>query len=205
MTPIRSDSMSVLAIDLETKNYAHEIGGWGNTHMFRVSTVCTWDGDKGTVYVDKSLDDYKKPNTIVKSLSDLKYDLDDHFEKGGILLGHNIVSFDLPVLKNAMDIYCIKKYLDKEAYIDTSRILSKEYKERFSLNNLVQHTLKAEKLMESAEAPVMWKAGKYTEVVDYCLKDCELVYDLWKYGQNNKVVKGFSLDQEELLDLGVDW
>ncbi len=197
--------MSVLAIDLETKNYAHEIGGWGNTHMFRVSTVCTWDGDKGTVYVDKSLDDYKKPNTIVKSLSDLKYDLDDHFEKGGILLGHNIVSFDLPVLKNAMDIYCIKKYLDKEAYIDTSRILSKEYKERFSLNNLVQHTLKAEKLMESAEAPVMWKAGKYTEVVDYCLKDCELVYDLWKYGQNNKVVKGFSLDQEELLDLGVDW
>ena len=197
--------MSVLAIDLETKNFAHEIGGWGNTHMFRVSTVCTYDGDKGAVYVDKSLDDYKKPNTIVKSLSDLKYDLDDHFEKGGILLGHNIVAFDLPVLKNAMDIYCIKKYLDNEAYIDTSRILSKEYKERFSLNNLVQHTLKSEKLMESAEAPVMWKAGKYTEVVDYCLKDCELVYDLWKYGQNNKVVKGFSLDQEELLDLGVDW
>ncbi len=197
--------MSVLAIDLETKNFAHEIGGWGNTHMFRVSTVCTYDGDKGTVYVDKSLDDYKKPNTIVKSLSDLKYDLDDHFEKGGILLGHNIVAFDLPVLKNAMDIYCIKKYLDNEAYIDTSRILSKEYKERFSLNNLVQHTLKSEKLMESAEAPVMWKAGKYTEVVDYCLKDCELVYDLWKYGQNNKVVKGFSLEQEELLDLGVDW
>ncbi len=197
--------MSVLAIDLETKNFAHEIGGWGNTHMFRVSTVCTYDGDKGAVYVDKSLDDYKKPNTIVKSLSDLKYDLDDHFEKGGILLGHNIVAFDLPVLKNAMDIYCIKKYLDNEAYIDTSRILSKEYKERFSLNNLVQHTLKSEKLMESAEAPVMWKAGKYTEVVDYCLKDCELVYDLWKYGQNNKVVKGFSLEQEELLDLGVDW
>ena len=197
--------MSVLAIDLETKNYAHEIGGWGNTHMFRVSTVCTWDGDKGTVYVDKSLDDYQKPNTIVKSLSDLKYDLDDHFEKGGVLLGHNIVAFDLPVLKNAMDIYCIKKYLDKKAYIDTSRILNKEYKERFSLNNLVQHTLGTEKLMDSADAPVMWKAGNYKEVVDYCLKDCELVYDLWQHGQNNKVVKGFSLDQEELLDLGVDW
>ena len=196
----------VLAIDLETKNYAHEIGGWGNTHMFLVSTVCTWDGDKGTIYIDKQVDDsISKSNVTVKPISELKFDLDDHFEKGGILLGHNIVAFDLPVLKNAMDIYCIKKYLDNEAYIDTSRILSKEYKERFSLNNLVQHTLKSEKLMESAEAPVMWKAGKYTEVVDYCLKDCELVYDLWKYGQNNKVVKGFSLEQEELLDLGVDW
>ena len=53
-------SLSVLAIDLETKNYSHEIGGWGNTHMFRVSTVCTYDGDVGTVYVDKSLGDYQE-------------------------------------------------------------------------------------------------------------------------------------------------
>jgi len=182
---------NVLAIDLETKNYSHEIGGWGNTHMFRVSTVCTWDGDKGAVYIDKSLDDYTMPNTIVKSMSELKFDLDEHFEKGGKLLGHNIVAFDLPVLKNAMDIYCIKKYLDSEAYIDTSRILNKEHKERYSLNNLVQHTLGAE--------------GNYKEVAEYCLKDCQLVYDLWQHGQNNKVVKGFSLVQEEVLDLGVDW
>ena len=34
---------NVLAIDLETKNMSHEIGGWENTHMFQVSTVCTWD------------------------------------------------------------------------------------------------------------------------------------------------------------------
>ena len=195
----------ILAIDLETKNYSHEIGGWGNTHMFRVSTVCTWDGDKGTVYIDKSLDEFNMPNTIVKSMSELMFDLDEHFEKGGKLLGHNIVAFDLPVLKNAMDIYCIKKYLDSEAYIDTSRILNKEHKERYSLNNLVQHTLGAEKLMDSADAPIAWKSGNYKEVAEYCLKDCQLVYDLWQHGQNNKVVKGFSLDQEEVLDLGVDW
>ena len=165
----------ILAIDLETKNYSHEIGGWGNTHMFRVSTVCTWDGDKGTVYIDKSLDEFNMPNTIVKSMSELKFDLDEHFEKGGKLLGHNIVAFDLPVLKNAMDIYCIKKYLDSEAYIDTSRILNKEYKERYSLNNLVQHTLGAEKLMDSADAPIAWKSGNYKEVAEDCLKDCQLV------------------------------
>ena len=197
--------MSVLAIDLETKNFAHEIGGWGNTHMFRVSTVCTYDGDKGTIYIDKALDDLKLPNTIVKSISELKFDLDDHFEKGGKLLGHNIVGFDLPVLKNAMDIYCIKKYLDNKAYIDTSRILNKEYGERYSLSNLVQHTLGSDKMMESAMAPEVWKAGGYSEVADYCLKDCQLVYDLWQHGQNNKMVKGFSIDQEEVLDLGVDW
>ena len=197
--------MSVLAIDLETKNMSHDIGGWGNTHMFQVSTVCTWDGDKGTIYIDKAVDDLKKSNIEIKPLSQLKFDLDDHLEKGGTLLGHNIAGFDLPVLKNAMDIYCIKKYLDNKAYIDTSRILNKEYGERYSLSNLVQHTLGSDKMMESAMAPEVWKAGGYSEVADYCLKACQLVYDLWQHGQNNKMVKGFSIDQEEVLDLGVDW
>ena len=197
--------MNVLAIDLETKNMSHDIGGWGNTHMFQVSTVCTWDGDVGNIYIDEAVDDLKKSNVEIKPLSQLKFDLDDHLEKGGVLLGHNIVGFDLPVLKNAMDIFCIKKYLDKRAYIDTSRILNKEFGERYSLSNLVQHTLGSDKIMESAMAPEVWKAGGYSEVADYCLKDCQLVFDLWKHGQNNKVVKGFSIEQEEVLDLGVDW
>ena len=63
---------NVLAIDLETKNMSHEIGGWENTHMFQVSTVCTWDGDVGTIYIDKSVDDLKKSNVIIKPLSELK-------------------------------------------------------------------------------------------------------------------------------------
>jgi len=197
--------MSMLAIDLETKNFSYEIGGWDNTHMFRVSTVCTWDGDKGTIYIDKAVDSLKKSNVEVKPISQLKFDLDDHFEKGGKLLGHNIVAFDLPVLKNALDIYCIKKYLDDKAYVDTSQILNKAYGERYSLSNLVHHTLGAEKLMDSADAPLVWKAGKFTEVADYCLKDCELVYDLWVHGKENKMVKGFSIEKEEMKELEVIW
>ena len=197
--------MSVLAIDLETKNYAHEIGGWNNTHMFRVSTVCTWDGDKGTIYIDKAVDDLNKGNVEVKPISQLKFDLDDHIEKGGKLLGHNIISFDLPILKNALDIYCIKKYMDKKAFIDTSQYLNKEYGERYSLSNLVQNTLDSDKIMNSEDAPVVWKAGGYVVVAKYCLKDCELVYDLWKYGVENKMVKGFSLEEELVKDLEVEW
>lgn len=197
--------MSVLAIDLETKNFAHEIGGWNNTHMFRVSTVCTWDGDKGTIYIDKSVDDLNKGNVEVKPISQLKFDLDDHFEKGGLLLGHNITSFDLPILKNALDIYCIKKYMDKKAYIDTSQYLNKEFGERYSLSNLVQNTLDSDKIMNSEDAPVVWKAGGYEEVAKYCLKDCELVYDLWKHGQENEVVKGLSHNQEKIIELEVRW
>jgi len=197
--------MSVLAIDLETKNYSHEIGGWGNTHMFQVSTVCTWDGSNGTIYIDEPVDSLQKSGHTVKPISQLKYDLDDHLQKGGKLLGHNIVSFDLPVLKNALDIYCIKKYMDKKAYIDTSRDIASITGERFTLSNLVTKTLGDDKTMTSADAPMVWKNGGYSEVAEYCLKDCELVYDLWKYGQENSFVKGYSIEKEEEIELGVEW
>lgn len=197
--------MNVLAIDIETKNYSHEIGGWDNTHLFQVSTVCTYDGNVGTVYIDKPIGSLRKSNTVVKPLSELKFDLDKHRQNDGILLGHNIVAFDLAVLKNAMDIYCIKEYLDKKAYIDTSAVLSKEYGERYPLDNLAHHTLGTEKLMASADAPMVWKDGRYTEVADYCLKDCEIVYDLWIYGKENNLVKGFSIKDEEAKELEVKW
>lgn len=197
--------MSVLAIDLETKNLSHEIGGWGNTHLFKVSTVCTWDGDMGTIYIDKNIDDLKKSNVIIKPMSQLKFDLDDHVQSGGKLLGHNIIGFDLPVLKNSLDIYCIKKYLDEKAYIDTSLYLTKEYGEKYSLDNLAIHTLGSEKLMNSVDAPAVWKAGRYSEVAEYCLQDCVLVYDLWKHGQTEGIVKGISYNKEEVVDLKVRW
>ena len=72
--------MNVLALDIETKNYSHEIGGWGNTHMFQVSTVCTWDGKQGTVYIDEPIGSIRKSNVAVKPLSQLKFDLDELIE-----------------------------------------------------------------------------------------------------------------------------
>ena len=197
--------MSVLAIDLETKNMSHDIGGFGNTHMFQVSTVATWDGKTGTVYVDEPVDSFAKSGHIIKSIRELKYDLDDNFSKGVKLLGHNIRAFDLPILRDSLDIYCINKYLAEEQFIDTSKYLTKEHGERYQLKNLVKCTMNDYKLMDSADAPKLWKMGQYDEVVEYCMKDTQLVYDLWKYGQDNGIVKGFSLDKAKHVDLEVKW
>ena len=197
--------VSVLAIDLETKNMSYDIGGFGNTHMFQVSTVATWDGNNGTVYVDEPVESFAKSGHIVKPLSELKYDLDNHLQKGGLLLGHNIASFDLPILRDSMDIYCITKYLKDKKYIDTSKALLKGHGERYQLKNLVKCTMNDFKLMESADAPRLWKMGKFDEVVEYCMKDTQLVYDLWKYGQDNGFVKGFSIENGEHKDLEVNW
>jgi DNA polymerase elongation subunit (family B) len=197
---------NVLALDIETKNLSTEIGGWGNTHMFLVSTVATWDGNIGKIYVEKDIQNHlvAKSNVQILPLRQLKYDLDEALEKNVKLLGHNIASFDLPVLKNSLDIYCIKGFLNKKQYIDTSREMTKQHGERFTLQNLVDNTLGESKSLESALAPSLWKAGNYQEVVDYCLKDCELVYDLWKHGQG-KTIKGFSIEEEKVKTMEVEW
>ena len=54
-------------------------------------------------------------------------------------------------------------------------------------------------------APSLWKSGEYQTVVEYCLKDCELVYNLWKYGIDNSVVKGFNVTEEEMKEIEVNW
>ena len=196
----------VVALDIETKNLSTEIGGWGNTHMFVVSTVATWDGQIGKIYVEKDITDkiVAKSNTQVLPMRQLKYDLDDIYKSGQKLLGHNIVAFDLPVLRDSLDIYCIRKFLNDKQYIDTSRELTKQYGERFRLQNLVDNTLGETKSLESVMAPSLWKAGEYQEVVDYCLKDCKLVYDLYKYGQEN-MLKAFSIEKEEFVELKMEW
>ena len=153
----------------------------------------------------KSLDDLQKSGTVIKTLRELKFDLDDLHKEGGILLGHNIAAFDLPVLRDAMDIYCINKYFNTKQYLDTSRMVSSVSGQRYSLNNLVQHTLGSEKIMDSADAPVVWKAGGYREVAEYCVKDCQLVYDLWRHGKDNGFVKGYSIDDEEEKKMEVEW
>ena len=197
--------LSVLAIDLETKNMSYDIGGFSNTHMFQVSTVATWDGNKGTVYVDEPVESFAKSGHIIKPLGELKYDLDNHLQKGGLLLGHNIASFDLPILRDSMDIFCVNKYIKDKQYIDTSKTLMKEHGERYPLKNLVKCTMNDFKLMDSADAPRLWKMGQYDEVVEYCMKDTQLVYDLWKYGQDNGFVKAFSIEKGEHRDLEVNW
>ena len=56
----------MLALDIETTNYSHEIGGWDKTPLFEPSVVATWDGEQGTIYC-KKYEDVKRelPEDVV--------------------------------------------------------------------------------------------------------------------------------------------
>tara|TARA_Y100000401_G_scaffold117339_1_gene125709 strand:- start:1167 stop:1784 length:618 start_codon:yes stop_codon:yes gene_type:complete len=200
----------VLSLDIETKNLSNEIGGWHNQHMFKVACAVTWDGKKGVVYTDAPLTDTltKSEGLEFKELRQLKFDLDDHFQKGGRILGHNINAFDLPVLRDShTDIFIVRKYLDdKETRcIDTSAYITKHSGKRVHLDNLVKCTLNESKLMEATYSVELWKMGEYDDVIEYCLKDTQLTYDLWKYGQDNGIVKYYDSDEKCYVEIKTDW
>ena len=196
---------NVLSIDIETGNTAADIGGWNNTHMWKVTCATTWDGEKAVVYMDNDIE--MKEDIVVKSLRQLKYDLDDHFEKGGKLLGHNIIAFDLPALRDSMDIYCVRKYLeDKEnRCIDTSALVMKTSGKRVHLDNLVKCTLGSGKSANGLQAVDWWHEGKYTDIAKYCLMDSQLTYDLWKHGCEKGTVDYFDDDDNIMNKIEIEW
>ena len=199
----------ILALDIETANYSHEIGGWDKTAMFEPTVVATWDGGTGTVYCNKSLDPTALPEgTVVKDLHPqvLGDDLLAHIEKGGRIVGHNIINFDLPVLRDGLDCWTAGDLLGKtESLIDTSLLCRKAGVPHYDLTTLSRHTLEDTKSASSADAPVMWKQGRYNEVAAYCLKDTQLSHRLWTHGCEHGVIKSRSKDSGEIVEIEVEW
>tara|TARA_R110000824_G_scaffold171467_2_gene349113 strand:- start:117 stop:722 length:606 start_codon:yes stop_codon:yes gene_type:complete len=199
-----------LALDIETANYSHEIGGWGNTHLFEPTVVATWDGNSGTVYCNKGdsiRDDL--PDVTIKSLHPrvLGDALTKEVAAGGLIIGHNIKKFDLPVLRDSLDCWSAGDimYKSKESIIDTSNLLRSVIGHAVPLSDVVHHTLGRDKMMKSEDAPLEWRRGQYGKVVKYCLDDAKLSYDLWEHGKIEGFVKARSRDTGAVTEYEVNW
>ena len=83
--------------------------------------------------------------------------------------------------------------------------MTKTHGRRIHLDNLVKCTLGDAKSMSGIESVAKWRAGEFDEVVDYCMKDSQLTYDLWMYGRDNGVVKYYNEDTDEHVTAEVSW
>ena len=195
----------VMALDIETSNYSWQVGGWENTHLFEPTVVATWDGDNGHVF---SKEDIELEGATAHPLHprNLGEHLQKHVEDGGVVLGHNLMGFDLPVLRDALDCHYAGELMSnyKEHVIDTSAVL-RAGGMPVSLGDVCKHTLGSSKLMESADAPKAWEEGRYQEVAEYCLKDCQLVYDLLHHGRDEGFVKARNAETGIIDDIEVMW
>jgi DEAD/DEAH box helicase domain-containing protein len=95
-----------------------------------------------------------------------------------------------------------------DSVIDTKLLVNKAAGNKdvaTSLQVLASTTLDVGKSMTSADAPEAWRAGKFLEVAEYCLKDAQLTYDLYCYGRENGIVKSRSLEDGSIIEVEVDW
>ena len=198
----------IMALDIETGNYSWEIGGWDKTASFEPTVVATWNGNDGTVYCNKSLD----IDATVKELHPrtLGEDLAKHVAGGGVVIGHNIKGFDLPVLRDALDCWTAGDILGKtDAVIDTKHLVQKAAtavgKVSTTLGMLTKTTLEDNKLMNSEDAPLAWRAGKFDEVAKYCLSDAQLTFDLYQFGKSEGYIKSRHLETGEVVEIEVEW
>lgn len=198
----------IMAIDIETANYSYEIGGWDKTHLFEPVVVATWDGENAHIF--SKADTVMVADAEVHPLHprELGEHLQKHIEAGGKIIGHNIRGFDLPVLRDALDMH-YAGVLIKEAdshLIDTSWTLRSSAGQSVSLDDVCKHTLgRGKEIMRSEDAPVAWRESKFLEVMKYCLQDCQLNYDLFKYGQREGVVKARHSVSGIITDIEVLW
>jgi len=201
----------VMALDIETSNYSFEIGGWNNTHLFKTTVVATYDGDDATIFCNEDID----IDGIVKPLHprDVGEHILNHVQKGGALVGHNIVRFDLPVLRDSLDCFGAGEVLRKhrDNILDTSQHLRKStgiVGDSFfiTLDDVCKHTLgEGKDTMKSIDAPKAWQDGYHSEVAKYCLGDARLNWGLWAHGVEHGFVKSRSRWTGDLIDLEVDW
>ena len=193
----------VMALDIETGNYSYEIGGWDKHSLFEPTVVATWDGDNSKQDIEMTTAEVHElhPRTLGDHLQ-------KHIDNGGVILGHNIKKFDLPVLNAALDCWTAGDLMTKaESVIDTKLLVSKAGGKDIatSLEMLARNTLDIGKSMTSHDAPEAWRAGRYLEVAEYCLKDSQLTYDLYQYGRENGIVKSRSLEDGSIVEIEVNW
>tara|TARA_R110002012_G_scaffold41648_2_gene113828 strand:+ start:8739 stop:9347 length:609 start_codon:yes stop_codon:yes gene_type:complete len=200
---------NVMALDIETGNFSWEIGGWDKHSLFEPTVVCTWDGEDAHVF---SKEDIEVEGATVHPLHPraLGEHLEKHIDAGGVILGHNIRKFDLPVLNAALDCKMAGDLMGKsESVIDTKLLIDKAAlagdKIHTTLDTLVRSTLNSSKSMKSEDAPTAWREGRYIEVADYCLKDCKLTYDLYMHGKENGVVKSRKMEDGSIVEIMVEW
>ena len=200
-----------MSLDIETSNYSHDIGGWDKTHMFDPTVVCTYDGDESTVFCNKDIT-VKGATVLPLHPRELGEHLMKHINAGGALVGHNLLQFDLPVLRDALDCHAAGEILkhNRDQIIDTALALrkastniGKQY--YIKLDDVCKHTLSKAKTMRSEDAPLMWKHGDYQSVADYCMNDAMLNWELWKHGLDTGIVKSRSRWTGEIVKLEVDW
>ena len=181
-----------LVLDIETANLALDGIKFGDPKGWKISVICLttspgfeFFGQTEFIFIHT---DYwgVLPDEITndpRAVSTQEFDIfmDLVYELKIPIITHNGDNFDWPIIENSPHRggtgYFMDDFREANLLFDTAASLNKLTGGlRFHLQDLLHATLGPDisKTMDAANAPVAWKEGKFTEVIDYCLADCHL-------------------------------
>ncbi|MBI5584759.1 MAG: DUF1998 domain-containing protein [Deltaproteobacteria bacterium] len=170
--------------DLETQRLAEEVGGWGNTHLMRLSVGVVYDS------LEERFFDYRENQVNA---------LIEHLKKCDLLIGFNVKRFDYSVLK-AYSTFNFKELPTLDLLEDIHQCLGF----RLSLDHLARKTLGKEKSGDGFLAVRYFREGKFRELTDYCRQDVEITRLLFDFGRREGHLL-FETKDGQGVRLPVDW
>lgn len=159
---------SPLVIDIETQNTFQEVGKY-DCHLLKVSLVGVYD------YATGQYESYLEADLPA---------LWKRMEAASVVVGYNIIGFDLPVLNN----YYPGDLL-KLPRVDIMYMLEEKIGFRVKLDDVAQATLGVGKSGNGLMAVEYWKKGEIDKLREYCLQDVRVTKELFDYIQSYKHAK----------------
>ncbi len=153
--------------DIETQYLFNEVGGRGNLDKLRLSVACL-------IVDDESPEFYEEPQAV---------ELLERLEEFDLIVGHNLIRFDYPVLNAYVD-YNVARRLSPKT-MDTLAWIYANTNYRVSLNNLARNNIGEAKSGYGGDMPRLWREGKKDEVKMYCAHDVELTKGIYLAGKQN--------------------
>lgn len=180
---IRKNNNGIIVFDVETKYSSDEVGGFKNAYSMGISVAVAYDFSKDaySVFLEKEI------GSFIEMLEHAK-----------IIIGFNIINFDLKVLSGYQNLNL--EYISKlDIFSDIKTITGR----RFSLEKLANATLATKKMGNGLLALKWYNEGKIDLIIEYCKKDVEITKDLLLFGIKNKYI--YAPLKESIIKIPVNW
>jgi len=151
---------NILVIDLETRESFAEIGS-RNPEKLRLSLL-------GAYFYPKKKYFSFRENELMNFWPIL--------DRAKLLIGHNILGFDLPVLKK----YFNRDFSNKKVF-DIMYEAEEKIGFKLKLNDIAKATLGEEKSGDGLQAIELFREGNWKKLKDYCLRDVRLTKEIFDY------------------------
>ena len=173
-----------LIFDLETQRSAAEVGGWDRADRMGLALAVVYDVHRSAyrTYFEADVD-----RLLVDLLT------------ADRVVGFNVDRFDLPVLAGYTDAD-LTRIATLDMLVEVHRVLGY----RLSLAHLCEVNLGESKSGEGLQSLEWWKQGRIDLIEQYCRKDVELTWRLFRHGREQGHLL-YRNKEDTMLRVPVSW